>query len=92
MSWSERSRCGVGKPLRGPGPTQWLVERAEAGEEVTILRRGRAVAKLVPAGGPKKGLTPEALQRLRDLRASMPIYEDPEGLSFVERMRREDQL
>jgi len=69
-----------------------LVDRVEAGEEVTILRRGRAVAKLVPADGPKKGITPEMLERLRDLRARMPMYEDPDGLSFVERMRREDRL
>jgi prevent-host-death family protein len=69
-----------------------LVERAEAGEEVTILRHGRAVAKLVPVDGPRKGISPELLQRLRDLRASMPMYEDPDGLSFVERMRREDLL
>ena len=69
-----------------------LVDRAEAGEEVTILRRGRAVAKLVPAAGPKKGITPEMLERLRALTSKMPMYQDPDGLSFVERMRREDRL
>lgn len=69
-----------------------LVDRAEAGEEVTILRRGRAVAKLVPADGPRKGIDLEVLRTLRALRAKMPMYEDPEGLSFVERMRREDLL
>ena len=66
-----------------------LVDRAEAGEEVTILRRGRAVAKLVPVDGPRKPIDFEAL---RALRAKMPMYEDPEGLSLVERLRREDQL
>lgn len=66
-----------------------LVDRAEAGEEVTILRRGRAVAKLVPADGPRKAIDLEAL---RALRAKMTIYEDPEGLSFVERLRRDDRL
>ena len=66
-----------------------LVARAENGEEVTILRRGRPAAKLVPVEQPRRPLDLEAL---RALRAKMPMYEDPEGLSFVERLRRNDQL
>jgi prevent-host-death family protein len=66
-----------------------LVARAENGEEVTILRRGRPAAKLVPVDQPRRPLDLEAL---RALRAKMPMYEDPEGLSFVERLRRNDQL
>ncbi len=66
-----------------------LVARAEAGEEVTILRHGRAVAKLVPVEVRRKPIDFEAL---RQLRAKMPLYEDPEGLSFMERMRRDDRL
>jgi len=39
-----------------------LVDRAEAGEEVTILRRGRPVAKIVPLEQPRKPLDIEALR------------------------------
>jgi prevent-host-death family protein len=42
-----------------------LVDRAEAGEEVTILRRGRPVAKIVPLERPRKPLDLEALRALR---------------------------
>jgi prevent-host-death family protein len=66
-----------------------LVERAEGGEEVTITRRGKPVARIVAVEKPRKPLDIEAL---RALRAKMPMYEDPDGLSFVERLRREDQL
>jgi len=66
-----------------------LVERAEGGEEVTITRRGKPVARIVAIDKPRKPLDIEAL---RALRAKMPMYEDPDGLSFVERLRREDQL
>jgi prevent-host-death family protein len=65
-----------------------LVDRAEAGEEVTILRRGRPVAKIVPLERPRKPLDLEAL---RAITASQKIYEDPDGLSFVERMRQDDR-
>jgi prevent-host-death family protein len=66
-----------------------LVERAEGGEEVTITRRGKPVARIVAIDKPRKSLDIEAL---RALRAKIPMYEDPDGLSFVERLRREDQL
>ena len=66
-----------------------LVERAADGEEVTITKRGRPVARLVPVEKPRQ---PIDLDALRALRAKMPMYEDPEGLSFVERLRRNDQL
>ena len=65
-----------------------LVERAEAGEDVTILRRGRAVARIVAVERPKKPLDVDAL---RALTQKMKIYADPEGLSFVERMRQDDR-
>jgi prevent-host-death family protein len=65
-----------------------LVERAEGGEEVTITRRGKPVARIVAIEKPRKPLDIEAL---RALTSKMPVYEDPEGLSFVERMRREDR-
>lgn len=41
-----------------------LVDRAERGEEVTILRRGKPAARLVPVEKPKKPLDVEALRRL----------------------------
>jgi prevent-host-death family protein len=65
-----------------------LVDRAEAGEEVTILRRGRPVAKIVPLERPREPLDIEAL---RALTASQKMYVDPDGLSFVERMRLDDR-
>ncbi|HEX8363962.1 MAG TPA: type II toxin-antitoxin system prevent-host-death family antitoxin [Allosphingosinicella sp.] len=68
-----------------------LVERAEGGEEVTITRRGKPVAKIVAIEKPRNRLDMEALSALRALTAKMQIYEDPDGLSFVERMRREDR-
>ena len=66
-----------------------LVERAEGGEEVTISRRGKPVARIVAIEPPRK---PIDLAALRALREKMPMYEDPEGLSFVERLRRDNLL
>ncbi|HEX8217490.1 MAG TPA: type II toxin-antitoxin system prevent-host-death family antitoxin [Allosphingosinicella sp.] len=68
-----------------------LVERAEAGEEVTITRRGKPVARIVAIEKPRKPLDLDALRALRELTSKMPMYEDPDGLSFVERMRRDDR-
>ena len=65
-----------------------LVERAEAGEDVTILRRGRAVAKIVAVERPRKRIDVAAL---RALTGTMKAYQDPEGLSFIERMRQDDR-
>jgi prevent-host-death family protein len=66
-----------------------LIDRAEAGETVSITRRGKPVARLVAEEQPKKPIDVEAMRRMRAL--STP-YVDPDGLSFVERMRREDLL
>ena len=65
-----------------------LVERAEAGEEIEISRRGKGVARLVPLRKPRKPIDIAALRALTD---GMKMYEDPDGLSFVERMRRDDR-
>ena len=46
-----------------------LLQRVERGGEVTITRRGKAVAKLVPAGPSTRALG--AVQRLRALRESI---------------------
>jgi prevent-host-death family protein len=66
-----------------------LVDRAADGEEVTITKRGRPIAKIVAVDRAKPPLDVEAL---RALTSKMTMYQDPDGLSFVERMRREDRL
>ena len=44
-----------------------LVSKAESGEETIIMRRGEAVAKLVPFTAPKK-----KFRSLADFRATLP--------------------
>ena len=66
-----------------------LVARVEAGEEVSITRRGKPVVRLVAETKPKE---PFDLEEMRRIRAMTKPYVDPEGLSFVERLRREDLL
>lgn len=44
-----------------------LVSKAESGEETIITRRGRPVARLVPASAPK-----QALRSLSSFRATLP--------------------
>ncbi len=66
-----------------------LIERAEAGETVSITRRGKPVARLVAEVQPKKPIDVEAMRRAAGL---CKPYVDPDGLSFVERLRREDLL
>ena len=51
-----------------------LLDKVEAGWEVVITRRGKAVAHLSPAISPKK---PLPLRDLADLRASMPPLRRP---------------
>jgi prevent-host-death family protein len=45
-----------------------LLDRVERGEVVTISRRGRPVAKLVPAGDGDSDRAAQAVARLRALR------------------------
>lgn len=42
-----------------------LLERVAAGEEFTITRRGRAVARLVAAEGARSGAVRDAVEELR---------------------------
>ena len=65
-----------------------LVSRVEAGEKIQICRRGKPVARIVPMDQPTGRLN---VEKLRKLTSGMEMYEDPEGLSFVERMRRGDR-
>jgi prevent-host-death family protein len=49
-----------------------IIDRVEAGETVTITRRGRAVAKLSAIEAPKKPIDFEELRRFRE---SQPMAE-----------------
>ena len=51
-----------------------LLDKVEAGQEVVITRRGKAVAHLSSAIGPKK---PLSLEELAGFRASMPPLRRP---------------
>lgn len=66
-----------------------LIERVEAGETVSITKRGKPVARLV-ADTPAR--QPIDVEEMRRVRAWSKPYIDPDGLSFVERMRLEDKL
>lgn len=66
-----------------------LIDRVEAGEIISITRRGKPAARLVAEEQPRKPIDIDAMRRIAAL--SKP-YVDPDGLSFVERMRREDLL
>lgn len=60
-----------------------VVERAEAGETVEITKRGRLVARVVPAEKPRKPFDFAALKRLTD---GLPIQSE-DAAAFVRRMR-----
>ncbi|WP_375395675.1 type II toxin-antitoxin system Phd/YefM family antitoxin [uncultured Sphingomonas sp.] len=66
-----------------------LIGRVEAGETVSITRRGKPVARLVKETSVRKPIDFDAMRRAQAM--SKP-YVDPDGLSFVERMRRENLL
>jgi prevent-host-death family protein len=65
-----------------------LVDRALAGEEVTITRRGKPVAKIVPSA-PRKGMSID-LEWLDRVRVK-PSGPNADNTSLVELMRREDR-
>ena len=60
-----------------------LIERAEAGEEIVILRRGRKVARLVPP--PRE---PARFPDLTAFRASIALKGEPVSDTVI-RQRRE---
>jgi prevent-host-death family protein len=67
-----------------------LVERAVAGEDIQISKRGEAKVRLVPVEKPKK---PIDFEELRRLTAGQKMWVDQEGDgSFVAWLRRTDQL
>lgn len=60
-----------------------LINRAEAGEEIVIMRRGKQVARLVPAQG-----EPPRFPDLTEFRESMRISGEPISETVI-RQRRE---
>ncbi len=62
-----------------------LIERAEAGEEIVILRRGRQVARLLP---PKR--EPNRFPDLSSFRASIGLKGEPLSETVL-RQRRESR-
>lgn len=60
-----------------------LVDRAEAGETIDIVRRGKLAARLVP---PEKATRPVDLAALRALRETQP-YQEESGTDLVRKMR-----
>ena len=64
-----------------------LVERSEAGETVTLMRRGTPVATIVPVERPKRQID---LEWLRELTAGI-VANGPVSDDFMERLRDEDR-
>jgi prevent-host-death family protein len=64
-----------------------LVDLAEAGETVEIMRRGKPVARLTPAEAPKKKVDVEAL---RALLTRIPRQDQP-AAEFIREMRESDR-
>lgn len=60
-----------------------LVSRAERGEEIEIMRRGKLVARLSPPERPKRGIDVEAL---RAMTAAMP-FQAESAADLIRRMR-----
>ena len=50
-----------------------LLDRVELGEELEITRRGRLVARLVPAADARQQRAAEAVRRLRELRRTATL-------------------
>ena len=68
-----------------------LIELAEKGEEITITRHGRAVAKIGPAARTEaqKAQALEAVRAIREMRKQ--VKPDPDGLTvrdYVQMGRR----
>lgn len=68
-----------------------LLEQVEKGEEITITRHGKAIARLVPAAAAPRDIEKarEAARRLREIRKH--VKPDPDGLTirdYIEMGRR----
>jgi prevent-host-death family protein len=64
-----------------------LVTKAEDGETIEITRRGKVVARLVPAESPRQ---PIDVERLRRFAKTMPYQEEPAS-EFIRDMRDEER-
>lgn len=64
-----------------------LVDKAEAGEIVEITRRGKMVARIVPAAKQLKPIDWDALRRFTE---SQPMQKEGAG-EFIRRMRDTDR-
>jgi len=64
-----------------------LIGRAENGEEVVITRHGRPVARVVPAIPVKQ---PVPLERLAELRKSLPPWEGRSSAKLLRELRDEE--
>lgn len=62
-----------------------LIILAEAGEEITITKRGRAVVKLVPSEPPR-----QQMPSLAEHRAQMTPQTEPAG-EFIRKLRESDR-
>ena len=65
-----------------------LIDRVEAGETVTITRRGKEVARLSPPVGPRERIDPEELRALTD---TMPMRNTDAG-EFMRRLREKSAI
>jgi prevent-host-death family protein len=63
-----------------------LLDSVAAGEEVTITRHGRAVAKV---SAPEQPRQPLPLQRLAELRGKVPAWHEPSS-KLVRQLREEE--
>jgi prevent-host-death family protein len=64
-----------------------LIDRVEAGESVTITRRGKEVARLSPPARPRKRIDPDELRALTD---TMPMRNTDAG-EFMRWLRDEER-
>jgi prevent-host-death family protein len=64
-----------------------LIGQVEAGETIDILRRGKLVARLVPAEIPRKPIDIAIFQRATD---GMPYQAESAG-DFIRKMRDEER-
>lgn len=64
-----------------------LVNQVEAGESIDILRRGKLVARLVPAKTPRKPIDIALFEKATD---GMPYQAESAG-DFIRKMRDEER-
>ncbi len=63
----------------------WLLQQVEAGEEVTLLRRGRPVARIVAAPADERVSLPD----LSEFRSSIQVRGQPLSQSVVDQRAEE---